>query len=216
MILDFAVVGVLTGVVIGHLVHVLFYHPEELGRLAGAQGLGGAVVDGRAAGRDPGRGRSGSAGSGSRFAGYSDALALGIAPGWGVARVGCFSVHDHPGLPSDFFLAVNMDGGPATTSGSTRPSCSSPWVHCSGRSTGAGSCAACCCRCWRCCTAPAASCSTSCAPGRSEGLYADARYLGLTPAQYIVVALVAYSVAWRLATRRRTGGGAGDGGARAE
>lgn len=43
---------------------------------------------------------------------YLDALALGTAPGWAIARVGCFFVHDHPGLKTDFFLAVNYPGGP--------------------------------------------------------------------------------------------------------
>lgn len=47
---------------------------------------------------------------------FLDALALGTAPGWMVARIGCFLVHDHPGIRSDFFLAVNfperMYGGP--------------------------------------------------------------------------------------------------------
>ncbi len=43
---------------------------------------------------------------------YLDALALGTAPGWAIARLGCFFVHDHPGVKTDFFLAVNYPGGP--------------------------------------------------------------------------------------------------------
>jgi phosphatidylglycerol:prolipoprotein diacylglycerol transferase len=47
---------------------------------------------------------------------YLDALALGTAPGWMVARIGCFLVHDHPGTKTDFPLAVNFPmagyGGP--------------------------------------------------------------------------------------------------------
>ena len=47
---------------------------------------------------------------------FLDALALGTAPGWMVARIGCFLVHDHPGVRTDFFLAVDfpvrMYGGP--------------------------------------------------------------------------------------------------------
>ncbi len=42
---------------------------------------------------------------------YLDALALGTAPGWAIARVGCFFVHDHPGVKSDFVFAVNYPGG---------------------------------------------------------------------------------------------------------
>ncbi len=47
---------------------------------------------------------------------YLDALALGAAPGWMVARIGCFLVHDHPGVLTTFPLAVNFPvreyGGP--------------------------------------------------------------------------------------------------------
>lgn len=214
VILDFAVVGVLTGVVTGHLVHVLFYHPEELSGWQvlkvweGLSSMGGLLGGILAAAvwfrwkRIP-------------FAGYSDALALGIAPGWGVARVGCFSVHDHPGLPSDFFLAVNMDGGPRHDLGLYEAILlftlgALLWaLHRRGILRGL----------------LLSLLAVLYGSGRflldflrarpEEGLYADARYLGLTPAQYIVVALVAFG-AWRLATRRRTGGGAGDGGARAE
>ena len=54
VILDFAVAGVLTGVVVGHLVHLFFYHPEELEEpWRDPQVLGGALVDGRAPRRHP-------------------------------------------------------------------------------------------------------------------------------------------------------------------
>src|SRR5262249_13818400 len=36
---------------------------------------------------------------------------LGVAPGWAVARLGCFAVHDHPGVLTDFFLAVKFPEG---------------------------------------------------------------------------------------------------------
>jgi phosphatidylglycerol:prolipoprotein diacylglycerol transferase len=42
---------------------------------------------------------------------YLDALMYGFAPGWIIARLGCVSAHDHPGPPSDFFLAVAYPGG---------------------------------------------------------------------------------------------------------
>lgn len=126
VIMDFAVVGILTGVVTGHLVHVIFYHPDEglaaLHRIGGFftlltwksfvnalgafkvwEGLSsmGGLVGGILASvvwfrrkRIP-------------FADYADALALGIAPGWGIARVGCFTVHDHPGMRTTFFMGVD-------------------------------------------------------------------------------------------------------------
>ncbi len=47
---------------------------------------------------------------------YLDALALGAAPGWSLARVGCFLVHDHPGVLTTSPFAVNFPvahyGGP--------------------------------------------------------------------------------------------------------
>jgi phosphatidylglycerol:prolipoprotein diacylglycerol transferase len=47
---------------------------------------------------------------------YVDSIALGTAPGWSVARIGCFLVHDHPGVRTDFPLAVDFPvlgyGGP--------------------------------------------------------------------------------------------------------
>jgi phosphatidylglycerol:prolipoprotein diacylglycerol transferase len=48
---------------------------------------------------------------GLRLSQFADALALGLAPGWAVARLGCFTVHDHPGVRTDFLLAVAFPDG---------------------------------------------------------------------------------------------------------
>jgi phosphatidylglycerol:prolipoprotein diacylglycerol transferase len=111
-VIDFAVVGVAAGVLGGHLVHLGFYHREELSDplrilkvwegLSSMGGLLGAVV----ASIVWFRRRK------LAFPPFADAYALGLAPGWGVARLGCFTVHDHPGVRSDFFLAVDFPGGP--------------------------------------------------------------------------------------------------------
>ena len=37
----------------------------------------------------------------------ADAAAFGFPFGWMLGRTGCFVVHDHPGTPSNFFLAVD-------------------------------------------------------------------------------------------------------------
>ena len=37
---------------------------------------------------------------------YGDAMVFALVFGWFFGRMGCFVVHDHPGAPSDFFLAV--------------------------------------------------------------------------------------------------------------
>jgi phosphatidylglycerol:prolipoprotein diacylglycerol transferase len=100
------------GIVGGHFVHLFLYHPEELHKgplqvlrmwdgLSSFGGLLGGLLAMLAYFRW----------KGVRFSTYADALALGVAPGWAVARIGCFAVHDHPGVRSDFFLAVNYPGG---------------------------------------------------------------------------------------------------------
>ncbi len=43
---------------------------------------------------------------------YLDPLALGTSVGWSIGRFGCFLVHDHPGVRTDFPLAVDFPGGP--------------------------------------------------------------------------------------------------------
>jgi phosphatidylglycerol:prolipoprotein diacylglycerol transferase len=105
---DFALWGVGSGVVVGHLVHLFLYHPEELSDwrrivffwegLSSFGGLLGGVI---AAIVFFGRRKE-------RFDDYADALALGIAPGWGIARIGCFVIHDHPGVLTSFPLAVRF------------------------------------------------------------------------------------------------------------
>jgi phosphatidylglycerol:prolipoprotein diacylglycerol transferase len=46
---------------------------------------------------------------------YWDALALGTAPGWAIARIGCYLVHDHPGIRTDSPLAVDYPAMAGTT-----------------------------------------------------------------------------------------------------
>jgi phosphatidylglycerol:prolipoprotein diacylglycerol transferase len=120
VIVDYAVAGVLAGIVGGHLVHLLFYHPEELtgpGVTAGQalwrllkvwEGLSsmGGLLGGILAAVWFFRSRR------VRFADYSDGFAVGMPVGWGIARLGCFSVHDHPGVRTTFPLALDFPGGP--------------------------------------------------------------------------------------------------------
>lgn len=100
------------GLVGAHLVHLLAYHPEELAdpwallRLGDGLSSIGGLAGGAAGmalafrGRTPGLGRHG------------DALALGLAPGWALGRVGCALVHDHPGRRTAFPLAHPFPDGP--------------------------------------------------------------------------------------------------------
>ncbi len=101
------------GLLGAHLLHVLGYHPELIAQNGwwvllqpwhGISSMGGVL--GALAGvlwffrRE-----------GLPVRRYLDALALGTAPGWAIARVGCFFAHDHPGVRTDFPLAVQYAGG---------------------------------------------------------------------------------------------------------
>jgi phosphatidylglycerol:prolipoprotein diacylglycerol transferase len=110
-VVDYALWGLLAGVVSGHLVHLFLYHPEELRQplrivqvwegLSSFGGLLGGILAAAVFFRR----------RGLRFHDYADAFALGVAPGWAVARIGCFAVHDHPGVRTSFPLAVAFPGG---------------------------------------------------------------------------------------------------------
>jgi len=115
---EFVTWAVLPGLIGGHFMHLFAYHPELLTAqdpfvilrfwegLSSMGGVLGALVGIFIFFRkekipiNP----------------YLDCLALGTAPGWAIARIGCFLVHDHPGTRTDFFLAVDFPvarfGGP--------------------------------------------------------------------------------------------------------
>jgi phosphatidylglycerol:prolipoprotein diacylglycerol transferase len=100
------------GLLGAHLVHLLAYHPAELAdpwallRLGdGLSSMGGLLGGALGAalafrGREPGLRR------------YGDALAVGLAPGWAIGRVGCALVRDHPGHRTTFLLAAAYPDGP--------------------------------------------------------------------------------------------------------
>jgi len=184
------------GILGAHLMHVFLYHPEELHGSAGAwqilkvwDGLSstGGVLGGslavvlwfKAHGR--------------AFSQYADVFALAVAPGWAVARLGCFSVHDHPGSLTSFPLAVAFPGGARHDLGLYDALLLGAiaaflfWASRTDKLAG------------RILPVLALLYGT----GRflldflraSDVPYADARYCGLTPAQYVCIALVAYGAA---------------------
>lgn len=215
VIVDFSLWGVVSGIFFGHLVHLVAYHPEELadpkrvlqfweglssfGGLAG--GVLAAVVFFRA--------------RGASLSDYGDSFAVGIAPGWGVARLGCFAVHDHPGVRTRLPLAVQFPGGPRHDLGFYD---ALVLFALSGVL-------------WALWRRRALEGKLLAVLGLAYGVarflldflrardvpYADARYLGLTPAQYGCVLLFAWALG-RLAVRPRGagGGGLGTGGAPGE
>ncbi|HZX64429.1 MAG TPA: prolipoprotein diacylglyceryl transferase family protein [Myxococcales bacterium] len=181
-----ALVGGMLG---GHLMHVFLYHPEELHGwqlLKFWDGLSstGGVLGGTLAVvlwfRLHGR----------RFTDYADAFAVAVAPGWAVARLGCFSVHDHPGSLTSFPLAVSFPGGARHDLGLYDAlllgAITAALFALSRRKKLAGR------------LLPLLALLYS--VGRffldflraTDVAYSDARYFGLTPAQYVCMALFAY------------------------
>lgn len=107
------------GFIGGHLVHVLAYHPEmidEQGWIVLAKIWAGFSSNGGFLGAIVGtimwfgwlRRRP--------FWLHADTIAYALPFGWFLGRVGCFTAHDHVGVRSDFFLAVDFPpmwyGGP--------------------------------------------------------------------------------------------------------
>lgn len=98
---------VVSGFVVAHLVSVIFYFPHRilespwvlLAIWAGLSSFGGFI--------------GGALGAyiffkkqGVSIIKYVDAILFGFVPAWILGRMGCTVVHDHPGLPTSFFLAV--------------------------------------------------------------------------------------------------------------
>jgi phosphatidylglycerol:prolipoprotein diacylglycerol transferase len=220
LVIDFIPWGVACGVLGGHLVHLLFYHPEELQDpfrilkvwegLSSTGGLLGAVAAAIVYFR---RARV-------RLQDYGDAFALGMAPGWGVARIGCFLIHDHPGVITTFPLGVSNWPPLAMKDWPTRATRHDLGLYdalvlfaitgllylLANRRLLRGRLLA----------------VLALTYGASRFLldflrardieYADARYLGLTPAQYVCFGLLAYG-AWRLLGTAARPAGSPSGGA---
>lgn len=153
-VVDGVVFTVLAGFVVGHLVHVLAYHPEKYEKdgiaslyrvWEGFSSFGGflGALLGNVLFYRVIRKRS--------WLAHADVVMFAFPFAWIFGRAGCAIVHDHIGRPTTFPLAVNFDAmlegmGCATTSASTSacspwssPRCSSPFG--SGRGQrGASSC----------------------------------------------------------------------------
>ena len=104
--------AVIGGFIGAHLVHVLLYHPELMEEdpwvlvkfWAGISSIGGffggaigvmAVLLYRK----------------QKMVPYGDRGLFALTVGWAFGRLGCATAHDHPGLKTDFFLAVAYPGG---------------------------------------------------------------------------------------------------------
>lgn len=200
---DFVVWALVGGVVVGHLFHLFLYHPEELDKgplqiLRVWDGLSstGGMIGGTLAVLLYFRWK------GMKAREWMDAIALGITPGWAVARIGCFLVHDHPGKLTSFPLAVDFPGGARHDLGLYEAVIlfgitAVIWtLRSRGVLKGAllpftvlvyGFC-----RFWLDFL-------------RADDLaYVDARYLGLTPAQYVAIAFVIYGATFLIRRGTKT------------
>lgn len=118
-VVDGIVATVGMGFVVGHIVHVVAYNPHQLEEdgivallriWAGFSSTGGFIgaVLGALLFFKLLRPRD--------FWSHSDVMMFGFPFAWVLGRLGCFSAHDHIGKRSDFFLAVDFPelryGGP--------------------------------------------------------------------------------------------------------
>ncbi len=113
---DMVVYAIIGGLIGGRLVHVFFYEPvfylqdplevlkiwhggmSSLGGFLGAF-LGLVLYAKRRKFKLP------------EILPYLDVMSVSLWLGWGIGRIGCFLIHDHPGKLTDFFFAVNFPGG---------------------------------------------------------------------------------------------------------
>lgn len=106
----------LGGILLARFFHIIFYepayyiyYPSEIFKFwnGGASSLGG-LVGAFAALLIYARIKKFSF---KEFLPYGDIIGLVFWLGWGIGRIGCFCIHDHPGRLTDFFLAVNFPSG---------------------------------------------------------------------------------------------------------
>lgn len=104
---------VVFGLVGAHLVHLFVYHPGEFQTkpwiilrvwegMSSFGGFAGAYLSSFIYLRK----------HKINFLPYADAMQYGFWPAWFIARIGCSTVHDHPGRISDFILAMKYPGAP--------------------------------------------------------------------------------------------------------
>lgn len=196
-LMDLTTWGLVGGALGAHWMELFLYHPEDLVERGPLQilkfwdGLAstGGMIGGLIAGLIFLRRR------GLPFAAYADVLALGVTPGWALARVGCFLVHDHPGRRTNFFLAVRFPYGTRHDLGLEEA------ILLFGMTALVFFVAR---RGWltnrllplmALVYGPARFCLDFLRSTDLPG--SDARYLGLTPAQYVCFAMVAWGV-WRM------------------
>ncbi len=116
LVLDLSVAVVIGALIGGRLGHILCYqpayylaHPAEIIAFwhGGASSLGGFIGGSLTAAWFFWRRKF----SWSEVIPYLDIGTLSLWLGWGVGRIGCFLIHDHPGTLTSFIGGVNYPGG---------------------------------------------------------------------------------------------------------
>lgn len=116
LMMDMAVWAVVGGFIGGRLGHVLFYQPayyfaHPLQIIAfwrgGASSIGGFIGAGAAIWIFCRKRKL----TLEKLWPYFDIAALSLWLGWGIGRIGCFLIHDHPGTLTHFILATRYPGG---------------------------------------------------------------------------------------------------------
>jgi len=103
---------VVGGFIMAHLVSVIFYFPEDIARdplvlikfwrqLSSFGGFIGGILGAFLFFRK----------EKVSLLQYAECILFGLVPGWVFGRMGCTTVHDHPGRPTDFFLGVRCGPG---------------------------------------------------------------------------------------------------------
>lgn len=116
VILDMAIWALLGAFIMGRIFHVVFYdpvyfvaNPIEIFKLwnGGASSLGGFVGAALSLWLFAKKRRF----TFKELLPYFDIGALGLWLGWGIGRIGCFLIHDHPGTLTHFILGVKFPDG---------------------------------------------------------------------------------------------------------
>jgi len=101
--------AVLGGFIMAHVVHVLFYHPELMQedpliilKIWGGYSSFGGFLGGFLALWIFVKLK------GQKLMPYADRIGVALSFGWIFGRSGCATAHDHPGIPTDFFLGVQF------------------------------------------------------------------------------------------------------------
>ena len=116
IILDLSIWAIVGGFIVARLAHVLLYYPAfyiqypaEIikvwhGGLSSLGGFAGALIGVLIFAR---RKKV----TLEKLLPYLDVLSVSLWLGWGIGRLGCFLIHDHPGTLSHFILAVKYPEG---------------------------------------------------------------------------------------------------------